>query len=75
MVVVAAAIGGVGYLLVQQFISGGTTGGTTGTPVTPTVITEFGESILQDPRYQRLQDFGQPVRADLNEAGNPNPFR
>ncbi len=75
---VVVVVGGVGYLLFKQFF------------LDPkeelnqalnanrgkAVITEFGESILNDPRFTSLKSFDVTVNADAEtDGGQVNPFQ
>lgn len=65
----------IGFFLWQQL----KVPGTPTLPVVPhdgqPVVTNFSQSIFQDPRYLRLQDFSSPVTVNVNQAGQPNPFQ
>lgn len=75
---VIIAVAGIGYVLYQQFFlnPGSSTATDLTTSRTKSVITNFGESILTDPRYTTLKSFDQSVNADANrDGGQINPFR
>lgn len=73
---VVVVVGAVGFFLARQFFSssGGPvlTNSTTGR----TVITNFGETILNDSRYTDLQPYGSTINVNANtDAGQPQPFQ
>lgn len=73
--VVVVVVAGIGYFLLQQFYLNPSLTNTPGTGIdrTSQVIQNFGEDILQDPRYRALQPYGtEPVPPGDT---NPNPFQ
>lgn len=74
--VVIVIVAGVGYLLYQQFF--GSAADTSTNPAvnsTRPVVTNFGESILNDPRYTSLKSYDVTTNADANtDGGQINPF-
>lgn len=81
IVVIAAvviAVAGIGFVLFKQFfLQADTTLNLSNSAAQKsTAITEFGESILNDPRFTGLQSFDTTVNADANrDGGQANPFR
>jgi hypothetical protein len=73
--IIVVIVGVAGFFLFQQFYlnSTGTEAINSTTDRTNRVIRTFGEDILQDPRYQGLEQYGtEPIEP----AGtNPNPFQ
>lgn len=75
---VIIAVGGIGYFLFQQFfLKVPETNTSTGVvPGQRGVITNFGESILNDSRYTQLQPFGTTINVNAaDNPGQPNPFQ
>jgi len=71
---VAVVIAGLGYYLFNQFFmtnKGNVNSDSTGDG--RRVITNYGESILNDDRYVELRPFDQPV--NLNQALDHTPQR
>lgn len=79
IIIIAAVIlilGGAGVFLIPKFLAPSPDEITPLPSANRTVITEFGESILNDPRYQSLQTFGKELNVNAErDAGNPNPFQ
>lgn len=81
IVVIAAviiAVAGIGYVLFNQFFlnDDGASNSANSATRGSSVITEFGESILNDSRFTNLKSFDASVNADANrDGGQPNPFR
>ncbi len=74
--VVVLVLGGIGWFLVQQFLAPTSNDMLVNQNRNRTVITNFGETILNDARYQDLQSFDQTVTVNVNaDSGNPNPFQ
>lgn len=76
--VVIVIVVGVGYLLYQQYFINGGAGGATNASQSarPTVITNYGESILNDSRFTQLRSYGSTIHADANvDGGQTEPFR
>ena len=74
--IVVIAVIGIGYLVYKQFFTTptDTTSGTVS--ATKRVITNFGESILNDPRYTSLKSYDVTVNADANaDGGQAQPFQ
>lgn len=75
---IVVVVAGVGWLLFRQFFLNPGTGGSTvnGADRSRAIITNFGESILNDSRYTELRSFGETVSADANvDGGQAQPFR
>lgn len=75
ILVIVAVVGGIGYVLFQQFYINQEEAANTNATIDRTnrVIKSFGEDILQDPRYRALIEYG---RDPADPAGsNPNPFQ
>ena len=82
ILVVVLVVAGVGFLLARQYFSGiGANPNGVGAGAGEKVITNFGETILNDSRYIDLQTFSGgagPSTANVNidlTAGQPQPFR
>ncbi len=75
---VIVIVAGVGWLLFRQFFLNPEAGGPSagGDNRSRAIITNFGESILNDSRYTDLRSFGGTVSADANaDGGQAQPFR
>lgn len=73
---VIVVVGVIGYFLSQQFFSSMGSNLTNQTIGGRTVITNFGEAILNDSRYTDLQTYGSNINVDVNtESGQPQPFQ
>ncbi len=74
--VIIVAVVGVGFLLYQQLFSATNTNARgSSTSGTKAVITNFGESILNDSRYTSLKSYTVTTNADANrDGGQTNPF-
>lgn len=75
---VIIAVAGIGYVLFNQFFlkDDAATRSANSAAKNSSVITEFGESILNDSRFTTLKSFDASVNADANrDGGQPNPFR
>lgn len=76
--VVIIVVAGIGFLLYREFFlnadgSGGDTSGVTGGK---RVITDFHESVLNDPRYTTLKSYDETISANANtDGGQANPFQ
>lgn len=81
LVIIAAvviAVAGIGYVLFREFFltDRGLEGNANAANRSKSVITNFGESILNDPRYTTLKSYDMSVNADANrDGGQVNPFR
>ncbi len=74
--IVIVVVGGAAWFLIQQFLFSGKGQPSDKLTQNRSVITNFGEDILSDPRYRDLKSFGQTPEVNVNaEAGNPNPFQ
>lgn len=73
--IVVLALGGIGWYLVQLLLVPGGGAPTGNLNQSQSVITNFGEEILNDVRYRELQPYGQTPNINVNQAGNPNPFQ
>jgi len=74
--VVIIAVAGIGYLLFQQFTSTSSTANSAVGAGHPKIITNFGESILQDSRFTNLKHFGTNISVNVNtDSGQPQPFQ
>ena len=76
--VVIIAVLGIGYLLFKQFFLNSNSANTNanGTSQTRKVITNFGESILNDSRFNTLHSYDVSINADANtDGGQINPFQ
>jgi hypothetical protein len=74
IVIVGLVAAAAGYFLFQRFANPATEDGVT-LQTNRQVITEFGESILDDSRYKSLNSFDQEVTVNPESDGhNPNPF-
>lgn len=77
ILVVVIVVAGVGYLLFREFFlkPGEEADNLNAAARRKSVLTNFGDSILQDPRYQALKSYEVPVQVDVNaEGGQSNPF-
>ena len=81
ILIVGLAVAGIGYFLFQRFAHPSTDNGNGALQNNGEVITKFGESILEDPRYKSLQSFdggtnsAPAVTIDpVQDGHNPNPF-
>lgn len=69
-------VAGLGYVLVQQVFLGSADVTNQGlVNRTRPVITNYGESILNDSRYSTLRSFGQPININSIPSGQTNPFQ
>lgn len=70
-------LAGVGYFLFTElYLKSQDTNGATGAAGGRRVITNFGQSILNDGRYSELRSYGVNISADANtNPGQPNPFQ
>lgn len=76
MAIVILAVAGIGYFVFQRFINSATPSASEIVNSRPAIITDFGESILNDSRYLELRSFGQVLDPNANyNPGNPNPFQ
>lgn len=72
------AVAGVGLFLFQKFFLAGKTPITNSgqVPGQQGVMTNFGEDILNDSRYTKLQPYGTNLNVNANDnPGQPNPFQ
>ena len=74
---VVLIVAGIGYFLFQElFVKTNNTNQGSAASQQKGVITNYGESILTDPRYAGLRSYGAMVNADANQdGGQPNPFQ
>ncbi len=73
---VVVVVGAVGYFLSRQLFSTSVGVNINVPGSSQTVITNFGEQILNDSRYTQLQTYGGSVQVDLNtDIGQPQPFQ
>lgn len=78
MAVAVLVVGVIGFVLYQQVVLKTNTPGKTSStaPRHPSIITNFGESIVSDPRYLELKPYGQPLSVNAEtDGGQTNPFR
>lgn len=74
--VVVAVVAGIGYLVYKEFFLTPPAAVSNTVNATKQVITNFGESILNDPRYTSLRSYEVTVNADANtDGGQPQPFQ
>jgi len=76
--VVVVVVAGIGYLLFQQFFinSGDATNDALGVNRNKAVVTNFGESILLDPRFTTLKTYDVSINANAEtDGGQTNPFQ
>ena len=76
ILLVGLAVAGLGYFLFQRFSSPSVDNSAAGAGGGEKVISNFGESILDDPRYKSLQPFvNESITVDPTQDGhNNNPF-
>lgn len=74
---VVVVVAGIGFFLARQYLSGPAGNQSNGSgPASKRVITNFGESILNDSRYTDLKTYGLNLNVDANtQAGQPEPFQ
>lgn len=75
LVIVMVAV--VGYVLFREFFlkTGGVNDNTGTSNRDQAVISNFGEAILNDPRFTTLKPTNIDITADANrDGGQPNPF-
>lgn len=75
---VVVAVAGVGYFLFREFFLKTDTGSGTNDIQSrrKSVLTNFGSSVLQDPRYQALKTYDITTQVDANrDGGQIEPFR
>lgn len=75
---VIVVVAGIGYVLFQQFFikSGDATNDTLGVNRNKAVVTNFGESILLDPRFTNLKSYDVTINANAEtDGGQANPFQ
>lgn len=80
MVVIAAVVlvvAGIGYVLFREFFlkENNANDAANAANRSKAVISDFGESILNDQRYTGLQPYDISISADANtDGGQTNPF-
>lgn len=75
---VVVVVAGIGYVLFQQLFinSGDATNDALGVNRNKAVVTNFGESILQDPRFTTLKTYDVSINANAEtDGGQANPFQ
>lgn len=75
---VVIVVAGIGYVLFRQFFinSGDATNDALGVNRNKAVVTNFGESILQDPRFTTLKTYDVSINANAEtDGGQANPFQ
>lgn len=76
--VIIIAAGGIGYLLFNQLVlqKDATNGNALNINKPKAVITNFGESILNDSRFSQLKAYDVSVNVNADtDGGQPNPFQ
>lgn len=74
--VIIIVVGGLAVWLIQQFLTPQADETTPPTNRQNEIITDFGQEILDDPRYLRLTPYGTNLNVNASrDALNPNPFQ
>ena len=74
--IVVILVGGIGYFLFQKFyLNAGTTNTSNTSSSTSKVITNFGESILEEPKFTELESLTVNTSVNINAAGQAQPFQ
>lgn len=76
--IVVVVVVGIGYVLFRQFFlnDGVGTNGAANTNHGKSVITNFGETILNDPRFTTLKSYDVSINTNAEtDGGQANPFQ
>ncbi len=74
--IVVAVLGGIGYVLFRQFYSAGLTNSGNGSDAgVQKEVKDFGQSILQDPRFKSLEKYSTLPTVNSSDYGQGNPFQ
>jgi flagellar basal body-associated protein FliL len=73
---VVIVVAGIGYLVYTKwYLNRSTTNNRSAGNSAQTVITNFGTELLNNPQFTNTQDYGVNINADVNQAGQPDPFQ
>ena len=73
--IVVVAVAGLSYFIYTRFSQGPGGSGGSGTVTNRSALLNFNASILNNPQVTNLNYIAPSVTANINDAGQPYPFR